>query len=172
MVDVGTGDGRFAYRLARAHPSWLCVGVDADARSLAPVAQRARRKVERGGARNAVFVRMGAAELPGPLEALADEIWVNLPWATLLDAALGRAPDVLWGIARLGRPGAALHVTVNASAIGADGPPAGLEARYAAAGIRLERVWSGAEAPSTSWAKRLGGGRPVEVLRLEGTVRS
>src|SRR2546425_4724656 len=43
VVDVGTGDGRWLYRTARAHPEWLCLGLDADAGRMREVSRRASR---------------------------------------------------------------------------------------------------------------------------------
>ena len=43
IVDVGTGDGRWLYRTARAHPEWLCLGLDADAGMMREASRRASR---------------------------------------------------------------------------------------------------------------------------------
>lgn len=122
VADIGCGDGRYAYRLARANPSWLCVGVDADA-AFAAVAYRASRKASRGGVPNVAFLRASVGELPGPLEAVADEIVVNLPWGSLLDTVLGRDERSLASIVAVGRPGASLRIAINSSALEAAGAP-------------------------------------------------
>lgn len=175
VADVGTGDGRFVYRLARANPNWLCIGIDANTREVARTALRARRKDERGGAANAVFVRAGTGDLPGPLRGIADEIHINLPWGSLLRAVLADEPEALDAIARIGRPGAAVHVVVNECALDRHQPELHrlfglLTGRYAAAGIRLTGCRSSVEIPSTSWGRRLGRGRPITVIRFDGVV--
>lgn len=172
VADLGTGDGLFAYRLARRNPSWFCIGIDADARAVGPTAVRARRKEARGGAANAVFVRAGLHELPGPLRGMADRIHVNLPWGTLLRAVLTAEFDALQRIAGLGKTGAAVHVALNESALEAEPTELmrHLPRGYAAAGIQLTACRSSVEGPSTSWGRRLGDGRPINVLRLEGVV--
>lgn len=135
IVDVGTGDGKFAYRQALANPRWLCIGADANAEALRETSVRAQRRPERGGAPNALFVRACISELPGGLEDVADEIHVNFPWGSLLQAVMGRRTDDrkrcppdprashelrscdLSSIARIGRCGARFYAVVNVSAL-------------------------------------------------------
>ena len=64
VVDLGAGDGRWIFRIARAHPAWFCVGVDANADGISETARRAGRKPARGGAPNAWFLRAMVAALP------------------------------------------------------------------------------------------------------------
>jgi len=95
VVDVGTGDGRWLYRLARARPERLRIGVDATLDAARQVARRARRHPERGGAPNLTFVRAGAEGLPGSLAGLAAEVHVQYPWGSLLTAVAGRDVNTL-----------------------------------------------------------------------------
>lgn len=183
VVDLGAGDGRWAYRLARAHLTWFCVAVDANADGLREVSFRAGRKPGRGGAANAWCVRAAVEALPPALDGLADEIRVHFPWGSLLRAVLLPDVDLLRQIARVGRPGAAFHARVNASifddphlvtrlrlpSLGNESVETKIEL-YEAAGIRLE-TWSVIhdEAP-TSWARRLTRGSVVRVLAFDGTI--
>lgn len=183
VVDLGAGDGRWAYRLARAHPAWFCVAVDANADGLREVSFRAGRKPGRGGAANAWCVRAAVEALPPALDGLADEIRVHFPWGSLLRAVLLPDVDLLRRIARVGRPGAAFHARVNASifddphlvtrlrlpSLGNESVETKIEL-YEAAGIRLE-TWSVIhdEAP-TSWARRLTRGSVMQVLAFDGTI--
>lgn len=168
VVDVGTGDGRGAYRLARANPGWLVVGVDASADRLREVSFRAGRKPARGGSPNAVFVRASLERLPEAFERVADEVSVDYPWGTLLRAALGADLDGLRALARIGKPGARLAVRVNLSALDGSAPEeARVRAAYAAAGIRVGRARADDGAEATTWGRRLGA---RAVLAIEGTV--
>jgi 16S rRNA (adenine(1408)-N(1))-methyltransferase len=75
-------------RAARCEATRLVIGVDTDASSLREVSRRAARPVERGGAPNALFV---VGDATSALEALAervDEVWITLPWGSLLRAVL------------------------------------------------------------------------------------
>src|SRR3989304_1211144 len=66
VIDLGAGDGRFAYESARNDAASVYVAVDPDAAALAAYAFRACRKPARGGVANAHFVVAAAAAVPGP----------------------------------------------------------------------------------------------------------
>lgn len=191
VVDVGAGDGRLTYALARAHPDWLCVAIDACAEAMRRLSFTAARKPARGGASNALFLRSAAEDLPGALEGLAHELTVHYPWGSLLRAVVDPNPEVLGRIARLGRPGGRLRILVNASAVpglfaslrATGSPTAGvtsdgevartklwLDRGYGEAGIRLESCRPEVAPANTSWGARLHGGRAATVLAIEGVV--
>lgn len=183
VVDMGTGDGRWIYRLARQHPSWCCIGLDANARQMRDASFRAGRKPERGGTANAWFLRAGVEGLPGPLGRLADEIHIQFPWGTLLRATLTPDPSVLMRIAQIGRPGATLTVQINAgvfddrrASVGQTFPrhaqdmTSRLSEGYSAAGIHVAGASLSDDSPQTSWSRRLNGGRPQPVLTLNGII--
>jgi 16S rRNA (adenine(1408)-N(1))-methyltransferase len=179
VVDVGAGDGRFVYRLARAHRDWLCVAVDACAGGMRRLSRQAERKPSRGGAPNVLFVRAAAESLPYGLAGIADEVTVFYPWGSLLRAIVEPDPGVLGRIVRLGRPAAALRIRVNPTALGtgssdvdhwlADAEPR-LRRGYAELGVTLDRCGRLALAAETSWGARLQGGRPADVLAIEATL--
>lgn len=175
---MGTGDGKAAFRYARAHPDTLVVGVEPAWQQAGPTAARARR---RDGASNLVFVAASAEQPPPQLRGLADEIHVTMPWGALLAGLLRPDPAVLTGLATIARPGAALRVLIGT---GAWGPPlptalhdvpeptaghlATLEAAYAAHGwaITATRRLGPAEAATvaSSWARRLAAGRAEPIV--------
>ncbi len=183
VFDLGAGDGRWIYRLARTHPTWLCVALDANATGLGETSHRARRKAARGGAPNAWFLRAALEALPQGLEGLADELHVHLPWGSLLRAVLAAEPAALRRMVFLCRPGAILCVRINVTILKDPElrrrlglPAAGnqtlemrLRAGYEAAGIRLT-VGDSELDEHTSWARRLGGGRSMPMLALDGVV--
>lgn len=177
VVDLGAGDGRYAYRLARAHPTWFVLAVDASPDRMREASFRASRKPSRGGVANVRFLRAAVEHLPDAIERIADEIDVLLPWGSLLCAVIAPDSQALSRIARLGKPGARLHVVVNVLAARL-GVPAllqeDIEARlvpaYAAAGIRIVNWYWGPERPNTSWGRRLSTGRPIPVVALNGTI--
>ncbi len=183
VVDLGAGDGRWIYRLARGHPAWLCIGIDANAQRLRDVSFRAGRKPGRGGTGNVWYLRAAVETLPGTLCSLADEIHIHFPWGSLLQATLRPDPLVLRRIAQIGRPGATLTVQINTTIL--DDPrvcsrfalPLGVQAianrlyeGYAAAGIQLVRAGLSCGGPQTSWNRRLNQGRSGHILALEGIV--
>ncbi|MDQ3935985.1 MAG: methyltransferase domain-containing protein [Actinomycetota bacterium] len=115
-VDLGTGDGKFVLRAARARPDVLVVGVDMLAEAFADAASRAARKPTRGGAPNAVFLASDATRPPPDLHARASLVTVNYPWGSLLRAVAAPQAEPLRAIAGLLRPGGRLVALLNLSA--------------------------------------------------------
>jgi 16S rRNA (adenine(1408)-N(1))-methyltransferase len=175
-VDVGTGDGRFAYHLA-SDPQRLVIGIDALEEPMGEIAAKAARKPAKGGRSNLLLVRAAIEALPVELEGAADDVSVLLPWGSLLEGIVLAHADVLGALARLCRPGAHVMVTLNGE-IWLDSTPARYEhlpvptpeyvadvvaAGMARVGIGIDaaRYLTAEEAKAlpTTWARRLGHGR-------------
>jgi len=179
-IDVGTGDGRWAYRMARTHPERFCLGIDANAAGLRDVSFRASRKPSRGGVSNVWFIRAAVETLPAGLEQLADHITIFYQWRRLLDGILKPDPAVIRPIALLGKPGAQILICINESAlhpgtrladpVDCSALLARLEPPYAEVGIVLT-VCQIASGPGTTWGDRVGQGRPTSSVVLTGVVR-
>ena len=169
VVDLGTGDGRWIYRLARANPDWCCIGIDANAAVMREPSWRAARKVARGGAPNAWFVLAAVESLPEALFSIADEVHVQYPWGSLRRMLLASDEDGLGRVAQVGKPGATFHITLNLLAGDAE-RHALLPDTYARAGLDVRRLDRLAVSPGTSWGKRIGQGAPMPVLIIEGSV--
>ena len=188
VIDIGAGDGRWAYDGARHDPDVVYIALDPDADTLADYAYRASRKPSRGGAANALFVVAAGEGLPEELRGVAALLRVNFPWGSLLRGLVLPERHVLEALAGLGAPNARFEFVISydpehdiAGLAGETLPPLSetridevLAPPYAAAGLRLEarRRMSLDEAiamPST-WARRLLHGRPREVFWLEGAV--
>ncbi|MGH2374067.1 MAG: methyltransferase domain-containing protein [bacterium] len=187
VVDLGAGDGRFAYRLAHAHPAWFCLAVDPNANGMRERSYRAGRKASRGGISNVRFIRASVERLPAALDGLADEVSILYPWGSLLNAVILPRPELLARIARLGKPGALLRVKINALAVrdgtNGSGPKARmltdgqaydrLFSAYAVAGIRIAAVGSDhAEDVRTSWGRRLHHGGSTPDIAFDGIIVS
>jgi 16S rRNA (adenine(1408)-N(1))-methyltransferase len=189
-ADVGTGDGRYAYHLASADPTRLLIGMDALDQPMGAVAAKAARKPARGGRANLLLVRAPIEALPPELSGIAADVSVQLPWGSLLEGIVLAREEVLGGLAALCRPGARLRVTLNGE-IWLDSTPARYEhlpvptpeyvadvvaVGLARVGIRFveARYASAEEAKSlpTTWARRLGHGRPHPSFVLFDGVRS
>ena len=182
VIDLGTGDGRFALEQARRRPDALVVGIDPVAEAMAELAGRTRRK--RGLQPNLLFVVASAEQPPEELTGRADELFVILPWGSLMRGLILGEPDVLAGIAMLCKPGATITALLN-TRIYAD--PVPLEARdlpdltpeyvradlapqLAAAGLVV--VQAGQLPPEelralpSTWAKRLSHRTPPPTFRM------
>jgi 16S rRNA (adenine(1408)-N(1))-methyltransferase len=177
VVDVGTGDGRFAYAYARDQPSSLVVALDPVKENLRELSRRSGRKPGRGGLANLLFVWAAIERPPPELAGRAAEVHVVLPWGKLARGLLLAEPEVLDGLVSVARPGAALELVLNAEVWE---EPVPLEARdlprptveyvagelaprLAERGIEVRRVGRLAREeidrlPST-WARRLSHGR-------------
>jgi 16S rRNA (adenine(1408)-N(1))-methyltransferase len=113
VIDLGAGDGRYAYECARADPGSLYIAVDPDAETLADYAFRAARKPARGGVENAVFVVAAVEALPPDLIAIADRVRVNFPWGSLMRGLIEPRPDVLTAAASLLMRGGVIEVIMS-----------------------------------------------------------
>lgn len=180
VVDVGTGDGRFPYALAREDPATFFAGIDANADNLREVSHKAARKPSKGGLPNVAFVLADAEAPPVALIGRASTVHVVLPWGKLMEGLLLASPGVLGGLARLARPGAELHVILNGEVWSdpvpidqrdlPDPTPSFVSETLAPlyverAGIVVEDVCAmppdAAHAIPSTWAKKLRHGRPA-----------
>ena len=186
VVDVRTGDARSAWRLARAEPDQLVIGVDPAWQRMSDTAARARRKPAKGGAPNLVLVNASAETVPAALHGIAHAVTVLMPWGGLLWGVVLAAPDVCGGLRTLARPGASLEVVIGTSIWRPPVPvelaglpeltpvtaaPGGeLAARWAAAGWEIDEAVATTSdqpgAPGSSWARRLASTAPEPLLVL------
>ncbi len=187
-LDLGAGDGLFAYRYARAHPERLVVAVEPVRENVREASAKAAKKPERGGVANAVYVAASVERMPPELAGIADEIFVTLPWGSLMRGLILGERAVLDGVAGCGRPGARVRIVLNTRIFDEPVPidardlpdvtPAcvreTLDTLYAAAGLRItDARWMDAgEVASlgTTWAKRLSHRVPPRSVVVECEV--
>lgn len=112
-IDFGTGDGLFAWRLARENPETFVIGIDAAKDSLAEASARAIKKPARGGAPNAIFLCANVLELPDEMKNLAETLSVNFPWGSLLQAVALPDEKFLAKLFEVGKSEAALNIYLN-----------------------------------------------------------
>ena len=132
------------------------------------------RRCQRAGLRNALFVCACAEDPPEPLRGVADQVFVHLPWGSLLSGVVHGTSDMMSGIRGLARPGAALRIVVGADIwrspvpkevrglpeLTADYVDKTLAARFADHGWKITSFGpvDPAEVSST-WARRLSANR-------------
>ena len=171
LLDLGTGDGRYARALARAHPDWLAIGLDACREGLCDRS----RKVPPGG--NALFVIANALALPPALAGLATRVAVNFPWGSLLRGLLNGDPALLDGLHAVARPGAILECRLNGGALAEAGWALDDGAARVRRALREAGFVSAPTGPThldaralracpTTWAKRLAFGRDPRAIAL------
>lgn len=81
IVDLGTGDGRFVLKNALKNPNNLYIGIDPSEKQLQIYSKEANKK----RLNNALFVVDSLQMLTSDLYNTADELFINLPWGTLLE---------------------------------------------------------------------------------------
>lgn len=121
-VDLGTGDGLFAWRLARKHPETLVIGIDAARESLREGSARAIKKPARGGAPNAYFICANALENleNSGWDNFADHMTINFPWGSLLQATCYPYEDFLSTIYKMIKDEGKLELHINMYVFGDD----------------------------------------------------
>ncbi len=112
IVDLGTGDGRFVYRMAQKNPEKFYIGIDANADNLAQTSTRAAKKPAKGGVSNALFVQAAIEDLPTELISVADEVHIHFPWGSLLRSVL-LGDAALSGIRKIAKDGAYLESIIG-----------------------------------------------------------
>ena len=185
VLDIGTGDGRFAYRSAQLNPNKFYIGIDANAKPLEKISMKATRKASKGGLPNVLFIQAAVENLPEELNATADEIHIHFPWGSLLRAVAVGDEEVLQSLRRVSAPECLLEIVIgldeerDRTEIERLGLPPLLSAEYlekvllpkyeAAGFVILEKgvlnssEWSRME---TSWARKLHGGASRKVVSL------
>jgi 16S rRNA (adenine(1408)-N(1))-methyltransferase len=126
LVDVGTGDGRFALHLARRDPDTLVVAIDAITENLEETARKAARPPRKGGTPNVLYVHASAEAPPPELHGRADGVNVVLPWGRLMTGLLLPVGEVLDGLRLLGHVDTGFGAVINAEVWG---DPIPIEAR-------------------------------------------
>jgi hypothetical protein len=169
ILDLGTGDGRYARALAEAHSNWFIIGADSCRENLR---EHSRTKLP-----NLLFVIASAQQLPRELDHLVSHITINFPWGSLLESLLASDPTLMRGLKSVSGPKASLDVRLNGGALAEAGKTfeAGTDKVYynlLQAGWQLDHpVVMDASAlknfPST-WAKRLAFGRDPRAMMLSG----
>jgi 16S rRNA (adenine(1408)-N(1))-methyltransferase len=169
ILDLGTGDGRYARTLAEAHRNWFVIGVDACRENL--------REHSQAKLPNLLFVIASAQELPRELDGLVSQITINFPWGSLLESLLAGDSKLMHGLKTVSREGASLDLRLNGGALAEAGKTleSGTDKIYYnlfQAGWQVDQpVMMDAHAlktfPST-WAKRLAFGRDPRAMMISG----
>jgi 16S rRNA (adenine(1408)-N(1))-methyltransferase len=188
VVDLGTGDGLFAYRRAAQDPMTLYVGCDPVADNMVEVSQRSRRNASRGGVDNLLLVVASVEQPPDELCGAAAMVYCVLPWGRLMAGLVTGDHEVLRGVRAFAQVGAPVLVYLNVGVWDRDTPlhvkdlPAVttqhtqqvLMPAYAHAGICLEchRDASADEIAElrSTWARRLTHAGRGRFVRLKGVA--
>jgi 16S rRNA (adenine(1408)-N(1))-methyltransferase len=169
LLDLGTGDGRYVRNLAKRHPNWFVIGVDACRENL--------REHSRAKLPNMLFIIAEARHLPRELAGRVSQLTINFPWGSLLEGLLTSDPALMNGLASVSRPVTAMEVRLNGGALA----EAGWSLETGAQQIQdnlLRSGWqvdppgtmdaSSLQTFPTTWARRLAHGRDPHALAISG----
>lgn len=172
ILDLGTGDGRYARSLAQKHPGWFIIGVDACRENLR---QHSQAKLP-----NLLFLIASAQDLPRELEGSTSHIIINFPWGSLMESLLMGEARLLHGLRSISQANASLDLRLNGGALTQAGTTLenGTEKicnNLFRSGWQLKTpVMLDAQAlrtfPST-WAKRLAFGRDPHAVMLSACLK-
>ena len=170
-LDLGTGDGKFAFCHADNFPNHFVIGVDSCRENLH---EHSRAKLP-----NLLYIIASAQSLPQELRGLVSHITINFPWGSLLESLLNGDDRLLRGLESVAGSSAALDVRLNGGALAEQGWSLEYGAKrifenLTSAGWNLhkpEMLDSHVlrSFPST-WAKRLAFGRDPRAIYLSACL--
>lgn len=171
MLDLGTGDGKFALSYAEAFPSRFVIGMDTCRENL--------REFSRTKLPNLLYIIASAQSLPSELHGCVSHVTINFPWGSLLESLLNGDERLLHGLESVVSSSAALDVRLNGGALIEqgwsleDGAEQIRETLVCASWRVGKPVMMDAHAlrnfPST-WGKRLAFGRDPRAVELSGCI--
>lgn len=168
-LDLGTGDGKFAFCHAESFPGRFVIGLDSCRENL--------REFSRARLPNLLYVIASAQALPNELRGLISHITINFPWGSLLGSLLTGDPLLFRGLESVLATGARLDLRLNGGALAEagcsleDGMEQARENLVRAGWKMKQPVAMDSRAlrsfPST-WAKRLAFGRDPRAMQVSG----
>ncbi len=170
-LDLGTGDGKFAFCHAEKFPTHFVIGMDSCRENLH---EHSRAKLP-----NLLYIIASAQNLPHELHGLVSHITINFPWGSLLESLLNGDDRLLRGLESVARSSAALDVRLNGGALAEQGWSLedGAERifenlTFAGWNLRKPEILDShaLRAFPSTWAKRLAFGRDPRAIQLNGCL--
>lgn len=109
IVDLGTGDGRFVLKNALKNPNNLYIGIDPSEKQLQIYSKEANKK----RLNNALFIVDSIQMLTSDLYNTADELFINLPWGTLLEQIVNPTKESILTIYNLLKEEGTLQIVLG-----------------------------------------------------------
>ena len=108
-LDLGTGDGKFAFCHADKFPDHFVIGVDSCRENL--------HEYSRAKLPNLLYIIASAQDLPQELNGLISNITINFPWGSLLESLLIGGPKLMSGLASISRSVTTVEIRLNGGAL-------------------------------------------------------
>jgi 16S rRNA (adenine(1408)-N(1))-methyltransferase len=167
-LDLGTGDGKFAFCHAENFPGTFTIGVDSCRENL--------RQYSRANLPNLLYIIASAQNLPHELRGRISYITINFPWGSLLESLLYGDPLLIHGLETILTSSASLDVRLNGGALAEQGWSLEDGARQVRENLIRAGLYVGNPSmmdsralrafPST-WAKRLAFGRDPRAIEIK-----
>lgn len=187
VIDVGTGDGKFAYQFARSHPDTLVLATDADKQQMQDLSAKAARKPAKGGLDNILFIWAPAEDMPAELNGIADEVYVNFPWGSLLGGVAKAEPGIMQNLVRMLKSGGKFTVVLTYDSSFEPEKIADLElpelsamyleelsSKYKQLGLQVNSITQMSEDElqemQSSWLRRITSQRERKVYKIEANA--
>jgi 16S rRNA (adenine(1408)-N(1))-methyltransferase len=169
ILDLGTGDGKFAFCHAYKFPNHFVIGVDSCRENL--------HEYSRAKLPNLLYIIASAQNLPHELSGLVSHITINFPWGSLLESLLTGDIRLMRGLESISSPATSIEVRLNGGALAGAGTTLEdgaekihcnlLQAGWQIKPPAMMNVGELRTFPST-WAKRLAFGRDPRAIQLSG----
>ena len=111
FLDIGTGDGRFVYKSALNNKENFHIGLDPVSSQFKEYSKKAVRKK----LHNILFVVGSAENMPKKLYQSIDEVFIIMPWGTLLQNLVLPSREFVNTLAKLVKPGGKLTIILGYS---------------------------------------------------------
>ena len=110
IADIGAGDGKQIYRLARKNPQNFYVGIEPNHQSYKQTEKKSKSKKEKGGLDNLIFVNSSIENISDELKNTFDELLINFPWGNLLEGVILPLPEILQNLVMIAKDRADLII--------------------------------------------------------------
>ena len=81
--------------MAKQNPNSLVIGIDPCHENLVEISSKVLKKPSKGGLSNVLFVLASAENMPYELNNLADHVYINFPWGSLLQGIV-LVQETIW----------------------------------------------------------------------------
>ena len=188
-VDLGTGEGEYAFRQSQKMEEILFIGIDSCQAMMNDYALKAEKRAKKQHLNNLLYVVANAESLPEELTECADKITINLPWGSLRDGIVKGCPVLLSNLKRISKSDTIIEIFITYSK---DIEATEIENRdlpsltntyiketlgplYRNSGIEIKKVKTLNNKEliqlDTKWAKKLGYGKPREIFFISCVVK-
>ena len=188
FVDLGTGEGEYAFRQSQKMEEILFIGIDSCQAMMSDYAFKAEKRAKKQQLNNLLYVVANAEALPDELSKCADKITINLPWGSLRDGIVKGCPVLFSNLKRISKCGTIIDIYVSYSK---EIEATEIESRdlplltdtyvketlgplYHESGIKIKNVKTLSNKDliklDTKWAKKLGYGKQRETFFISCVV--